>query len=804
MPLDMGLLERFGRAVGEGYARVSGARHAPGAATAVAEPIEKAASTEAVLSPEEYQHDMLDLMTELRGLPFDPSFFFGHASRSGSRLDAPMLSKPFRRHPWLYAICSSIARNMTQPRFEVGYWKEGADRREEGAFVTIENSPIVDLFERPNRMLTGKQFWYLRALFMLLQGEAFCILDRDRPDQLPERMWLWPGGNIWQPSEERGDDGLPIGWVLHKGSEKVPFDDFQIIQWKFPNPYNQLRGMGPLDPARTIMESDVLADRYQKAGFENGSMPGGVISYPKPLTQAQYEQVKQRWEDRHRGAAKGHRVAILDRGLEYTPSAFSNRDMEFTEMRRIGRDNLLAVYGWPKWMVGATDELRESGAAAIAARETVWNENLIPLLGMAADPVEHQFLRYLPNEGAGRGNLACQFNTDDVPALVQARRARIEAAGKAVKELRMSPRQASKVYDLRMEPEPGDDRVLVPGTMVDIETIPDGTEPMPAPAPPPGPEPDEEPDNEPGTPEEPGEEEPEEPAETPAEEAYHAAVIANLKPSERASYQKHRNMWRRWNKRVMRPTEAMAQRTFGPYMRAMAKEILANFEAVVKGKAFEQYEARAGIDDEDIEKVLPDEEKWGDKLRQRATPLYQDMAEIAAAYTRGEMGRHVATDLLTPGVQEFLQQRVSTLSDYRGGINATVRRQLAASLAKGISEGESIPALRARIRAFGSALSSPARTAAIANTEAGVISSGIYYETGKEFAEYSVWVMSDDLNVRDSHVQAHVLSHQNPVRVGQPFPGVSGHMVRPKDPRGPAKEVVNCRCRQYFLPKEPV
>lgn len=125
-------------------------------------------------------------------------------------------------------------------------------------------------------------------------------------------------------------------------------------------------------------------------------------------------------------------------------------------------------------------------------------------------------------------------------------------------------------------------------------------------------------------------------------------------------------------------------------------------------------------------------------------------------------------------------------------------------LESGHALGESIPDLSTRVQRVLTATGSeywPSRARTVARTETlGAVNAGAFAgavrdaETRGDLAPMKVWLATEDTRTRPTHTEADgqrtLLT--SPFRVG------GAQLQFPGDPRGPANEVINCRCT--FLP----
>ena len=113
----------------------------------------------------------------------------------------------------------------------------------------------------------------------------------------------------------------------------------------------------------------------------------------------------------------------------------------------------------------------------------------------------------------------------------------------------------------------------------------------------------------------------------------------------------------------------------------------------------------------------------------------------------------------------------------------------------GVRNGENLDDIRQRVKQAFNTQVSPFRVLRVARTETAQLMSGIrniiFQEEGVRKIE---WITAGDEDVRDDHV---TLGSLDPVAIGHNYMfdlGGSGTLEFPTDPRGPAEQIINCRC----------
>jgi hypothetical protein len=124
-------------------------------------------------------------------------------------------------------------------------------------------------------------------------------------------------------------------------------------------------------------------------------------------------------------------------------------------------------------------------------------------------------------------------------------------------------------------------------------------------------------------------------------------------------------------------------------------------------------------------------------------------------------------------------------------------------LEHGIREQESIPDIAARVSTVLTATGSerwPRRAVTVARTETlAAVNAGVYRsaqldaEQRGDPAPFKQWIATADPRTRDTHREA----DKQRTLLSEPFVVGGAQLLYPGDPRGPANEVINCRCSMF-------
>lgn len=187
---------------------------------------------------------------------------------------------------------------------------------------------------------------------------------------------------------------------------------------------------------------------------------------------------------------------------------------------------------------------------------------------------------------------------------------------------------------------------------------------------------------------------------------------------------------------------------------------------------------------------------WGELMRSEVVPEAASLYRRVRNRVTGQRDESV-TD---PAAAAYLNDVGNRLVRIPDEVYALIVREIE----RGIAENESVPDITARVQTVLTATGSeywPNRARTVARTETmAAVNAGAYAgalrdaEERGDPAPFKVWLATDDTRVRPTHDKA----DGQRTLLSEPFRVGGAQLLYPCDPRGPALEVINCRCA--FLP----
>jgi HK97 family phage portal protein len=241
-----------------------------------------------------------------------------------------------------------------------GLWTR-AEKEEDR--TEIGSHAVLDLLEGPNNFQSRMQIMEAGQQHFELTGEVSIVLGFLPGVKLPLDMWLLRPDRI---SPVPDPYAFLKGWVYTApgDGEKIPIETRELLRMVRPSPLDPYRGMGPIQALLRDLDAQRFGKEWQAAFFANSAQPGGMIEVDRRLEDWEFDEMRDRWAEQHRGVSKAHRVAIIEHGAKWVTNNFSLRDLQMAELDGVGRDKALVAFGFPKSMLGIVEDVNRANAEA--------------------------------------------------------------------------------------------------------------------------------------------------------------------------------------------------------------------------------------------------------------------------------------------------------------------------------------------------------------------------------------------------------------------------------------------------------
>lgn len=286
---------------------------------------------------------------------------------------------------WVYACVNKIADGFAQVDWEL-YQMKGKE------VVEIEEHPLLGLLNRFNPKYTRFDSLELMAIYYKLFGHCPLLMIYDGVKKAPSELWVIPPQYLSVVAKD--EDGYPITYRYTVNGKFQNIDASRILDIRNPDPASPDKAFGIIKPIRPVADGDYYAKLWNKTLLLNQAQPTGVITVPAGIEDAEAKALRAMIEETYAGFENAHKIAILKNGATLTPFSLSPTDMDFSNLRDKNQQEICAMFGVPKILLGldsgynrATAETAEMVFAKYTLKPMLtkiieqMNEFLVPLFG---------------------------------------------------------------------------------------------------------------------------------------------------------------------------------------------------------------------------------------------------------------------------------------------------------------------------------------------------------------------------------------------------------------------------------------
>ncbi|MEU8272588.1 phage portal protein, partial [Sphaerisporangium sp. NPDC049002] len=289
----------------------------------------------------------------------------------------------YERIVWVYRAVNAIASHSSRLPFRLRVGNE----------EPLKDHPLYRVLNRrANPLETGEQFRQrLAAQVLLSKRGAFAEITRSRGGDVIRMDLLPPGRTRPVPSERNrpGSDGQDL--ISHyevlraDGSVKeIPVDN---VRWfRQPHPLDPYSGVTPLEAAGLSVELDFFSRLYNVSFLKNDARPGGVLAIDGELDPGEMDRVEGKFG---KGPAEAGKLTVIHGQVSYIDLAVRPRDMQYSEVARTAKTEILAAFGVPESVIGyAADRTFDNAEQEFY---NFWSITMPPFLTLLASGLDVDF-----------------------------------------------------------------------------------------------------------------------------------------------------------------------------------------------------------------------------------------------------------------------------------------------------------------------------------------------------------------------------------------------------------------------------
>lgn len=289
----------------------------------------------------------------------------------------------YRTQPNVRVCVDFLARNIAQLGLHTFRRVSETDRKR------LRDHPLALLIQRPlpnDCKLTRYRLIERTISDLCVYFDAFWLKVRGEDGA----MGLLP---LKPPMVSVKGSLIPTEYEITFSGRLKTFAPSEIVHFRGYNPDNAANGLPPLETLRRILAEEAASGENREYFWRNAARMNGVIERPAGApgwSEQARERFRAEWGALHSGGPNSGETAILEEGMTWKPAAFSPRESEYLEGRKLTREECARSYHIPLPMVGILDNATFSNIEE--QHKNLYQDCLGPWLVMLEEDIELQLL----------------------------------------------------------------------------------------------------------------------------------------------------------------------------------------------------------------------------------------------------------------------------------------------------------------------------------------------------------------------------------------------------------------------------
>tara|TARA_B100001179_G_C18583580_1_gene401136 strand:- start:688 stop:1893 length:1206 start_codon:yes stop_codon:yes gene_type:complete len=257
-------------------------------------------------------------------------------------------------YPTLFACISRVSQDVAKLPFKLM-------RKEDGIWQEVENPAYSRVLRKPNHYQTAQQFRESWVLSRVTQGNAYILKQRDERGVVSNLYVLDPwrvqplvsdSGDVFYELFSAGWENLPPlpnAYAGDSGNVIVPARE--VIHDRANTFHHPLIGIPPLCAAHWPSVKNMKILKNSSQFFGNGAQPGGILTAPAGIRDAQAKEIKEYWDENFKGDNSG-KVAVIGADMKYQSFSMKAIDSQMVEQMKYSDEQICQAFGIAPYKIG--------------------------------------------------------------------------------------------------------------------------------------------------------------------------------------------------------------------------------------------------------------------------------------------------------------------------------------------------------------------------------------------------------------------------------------------------------------------
>lgn len=270
-------------------------------------------------------------------------------NRRNQRIKKYNIKDSYKVVSWIFSCVNIIADSISG--VPVIFYTKG--KEDEKVELDI-NHPLMQLFNPPMQWQIPSIVELIKIIFINLGlfGEIFLEIEKAR--NIPINISLKSPFDLEPVFKKGSNDKILEGWIEKDISGRVKrlYKPGELLQFKYPNPYSDWRGLSPLLVARLSIEQELNMSIWNADFFKGGAKNPFAILTKARLNPKQRKEKLDELRKNYYGFINGQLPLLLDGEGDIKTLMNTLKDIDFFNGKQLSREEICSIYNVAPALVG--------------------------------------------------------------------------------------------------------------------------------------------------------------------------------------------------------------------------------------------------------------------------------------------------------------------------------------------------------------------------------------------------------------------------------------------------------------------
>lgn len=303
------------------------------------------------------------------------------------------IADPASASSWVYAAVNKIGNDIQSTQLKL--WV-GKQKNKKDISESELGEAWLNLINNPNPYQQGQTFFY-HTLYLKIYGECLWYLKRDSLTDLPQSLIIL-SPSYYQAVIENGVlQGYQIRLFNHDCIIADP-NKGQCIRFSIPSVGGSIYdSQSPLKSLNNAILTEIYSTGFLSQFFKNGSIVPMALISQENLSSDEKTQIKNSFSNQYVGMDNFYKTMLLDGGMTVQQLSSPLTQMEIPNIRDDVRKSILSVMGVNEIVMGIYSDVK-SYEGVKSALSQYWIQTIKPELKRIQEGLWYQLFQYLPSQ----------------------------------------------------------------------------------------------------------------------------------------------------------------------------------------------------------------------------------------------------------------------------------------------------------------------------------------------------------------------------------------------------------------------